>query len=155
MTRSFSIFQGSGINKKIKKKNSKKKNFKNKYLSKRSSKKKRSRKNRSKRRRLRKYIQKGGDKLQIWAGSPGKWNEGEIIYHTDNSITVNGKPINFNGAITPVNSGGITRYQIRQPDDTIIYIKLIDPDNIDDLKGNIDRSKMSEEEIPVRRRRID
>ena len=122
---------------------------------KRRSSKRRTKIKRYKKRRQRKYIQKGGDKLQIWTGSPGQWNERDITYNTDNIITVGDKEINFSGGITAVNSGGTTRYQIRQPDNTIITIKLIDPANIEDLKRNIARLGIPEEERPERRRRIE
>lgn len=140
---------------KSKKKRSKKKGLTKRSYKKRRLSKRRTKKKRSKKRRQRKYIQKGGDSLEIWVpGSPGQWETGDITYNADNSITVGGNQINFGGEITELTIGGLTRYQITQPNDTIITIKLNDPNDINELKRIIAYHLTPEEFIPYNKRRV-
>ena len=109
---------------------SKKKRYKKKRSKKKRSKKKRSKKKRSKRRRSRKYIQKGGDSLQIWMG--GGWQSHNITYNGDGSITVDGKKIKCGKYYEWF--GGCWAFE--QPDGKIVYIKPSNPSNMTDLLTN-------------------
>ena len=64
-----------------------------------------------------------------------------------------GNRIYFNGEITEVNNPGLTRYRILQPNDTFIYIRPIEPNNIDSLKERIALHPIPEEFTRLKRRK--